>query len=59
MEPVNVGVGADYDLVPAQVVEIEAVEILVVSRFYLNAAAQDLYEVYYDVAFEYLRIVRL
>jgi hypothetical protein len=42
LEAVHVAVGADDDFVPAQIVQIEGVEVLVLLALNLHAAAQHL-----------------
>ena len=43
MEAVNIRIGADYNLVPSQVIHIKCREVFVSLSLYLNATAQNLY----------------
>ena len=56
---VHVGIGAENDLVPAEVIEVEGVQILDELAGDLHAAAEHLQKVSDDLAFENARIVRL
>ena len=63
MEAVYIGIGTDDDLVPAEIVDIEGVDILFLrlclSGIYLHAAAEYLYQIGDDLALEYAVIIDL
>jgi hypothetical protein len=59
MITVKVGVGADNDLVPPEVAQIEGAYVLNMLTLYLYAAAYNLYKVGYLFIFENLIVVRL
>ena len=58
LEAVHVGVGAYDYLIPAEILDIEAVHVLRMFRRHLNAAAHDFQKVCYYLALEYLVIIR-
>ena len=57
METVNVGIGTNNYLVPAEIIEIEHGYLLVLARLDLNATAYDLDKVCDYLILEYLIIV--
>ena len=59
LEAVHVAIGADDDLVPAEIVQVKGRQILDVPVLDLHAAAQHLDEIRDDLAFEDPGIVRL
>ena len=59
LESVNVGIGADYDLAPTQLIDIERDHIFHRFRLDLDSAAENLYELGYDIVCKYFVIFRL
>ena len=55
---VDVGIGADHDLVPAEVLKVERAEVLGLFRLHLDAAAEDADEVGDDLGLEDAVIIR-
>ena len=59
MEAVDIGIGAEDDLVPAKIVDIKGVQVLDKLARHLDAAAEDLQKVGDDLTLENTRIVGL
>ena len=59
LEAVHVGIGADDDLVPAQVLKAERREVLSLLALHLHAAAEHAHEVGDNVALKNARIISL
>ena len=59
LEAVDIGIGAEDDLVPAKIVDIKGVQVLDKLARHLDAAAEDLQKVGDDLALEDARIVGL
>ena len=59
LEAVDIGIGAEDDLVPAKIVDIKGVQVLDKLARHLDAAAEDLQKVGDDLTLENARIVGL